>query len=51
VFASSREGIPTENLFRTGGTHTVRGYSYLSLGVPEGGAIVGGRVMALARLQ
>src|SRR5690606_38240922 len=50
-FASSREGIPTENLFRTGGTHTVRGYSYLSLGVPEGGAIVGGRVMALASLE
>ncbi|TXL68663.1 autotransporter assembly complex protein TamA [Zeimonas arvi] len=51
VFASSREGIPTENLFRTGGTHTVRGYPYLSLGVPEGGAIVGGRVMALASLE
>lgn len=51
VFASSREGIPTENLFRTGGTHTVRGYSYLSLGIPEGGAIVGGRVMALASLE
>ncbi|MCM5570551.1 BamA/TamA family outer membrane protein [Burkholderiaceae bacterium FT117] len=51
VFASSREGIPTENLFRTGGTHTVRGYSYLSLGVPEGGAIVGGRVMALGSLE
>ena len=51
VFASSRDGIPTENLFRTGGTHTVRGYSYLSLGVPEGGAIVGGRVMALASLE
>lgn len=51
VFASSRDGIPTENLFRTGGTHTVRGYSYLSLGVPESGAIVGGRVMALASLE
>ncbi|MFA7664551.1 MAG: BamA/TamA family outer membrane protein [Burkholderiaceae bacterium] len=51
VFASSRDGIPTENLFRTGGTHSVRGYSYLSLGVPEGGAIVGGRVMALASLE
>lgn len=51
VFASSRDGIPTENLFRTGGTHTVRGYPYLSLGVPEGGAIVGGRVMALASLE
>jgi len=51
VFASSRDGIPTENLFRTGGTHSIRGYSFLSLGVPEGGAIVGGRVMALASLE
>lgn len=51
VFATSREGIPTENLFRTGGTQSIRGYSYLSLGVPEGGAIVGGRVLGVASLE
>ncbi|MFP5405693.1 MAG: autotransporter assembly complex protein TamA, partial [Gammaproteobacteria bacterium] len=51
VFATSREGIPTENLFRTGGTQSIRGYSYLSLGVPEGGAIVGGRVLGLASVE
>jgi translocation and assembly module TamA len=51
VFATSREGIPTENLFRTGGTQSIRGYSFLSLGVPEGGAIVGGRVLGVASLE
>lgn len=51
VFSSSREGIPTENLFRTGGTNTVRGYRYQSLGVYEEGAIVGGRVTAVASLE
>ncbi|RPH61303.1 MAG: outer membrane protein assembly factor, partial [Burkholderiales bacterium] len=49
--ADSRQDIPSENLFRTGGTQSIRGYSYLSLGVPEAGAIVGGRVLALASLE
>lgn len=51
VFASGRDGIPSENLFRTGGTSTVRGYQFLSLGVPEAGAIVGGRVLAVGSLE
>ncbi len=51
VLAASRRDIPSENLFRTGGTQSVRGYEYLSLGVPEAGAIVGGRVLALASLE
>ena len=51
VLADSRQDIPSENLFRTGGTQSIRGYSYLSLGVPEAGAIVGGRVLALASLE
>ncbi|MCL4185313.1 MAG: BamA/TamA family outer membrane protein, partial [Burkholderiaceae bacterium] len=51
VLASSRDDIPSENLFRTGGTQSIRGYDYLSLGVPEGGAIVGGRILALASLE
>lgn len=51
VFAKARDGIPSENLFRTGGTSTVRGYQFLSLGVPEGGAIVGGRVLAVGSLE
>jgi translocation and assembly module TamA len=51
VLADSRDGIPSENLFRAGGTHSLRGYDYLSLGVPEAGAIVGGRVLALGSLE
>lgn len=43
--SSSRLGIPQEYLFRVGGTQTVRGFAFQSLGFEEGGAIVGGRVM------
>jgi len=45
VAAKTREGIPTTFLFRTGGDQTVRGYAFESLGVSQGGAIVGGRRM------
>jgi translocation and assembly module TamA len=44
--ARSRVGIPQDYLFRVGGTQTVRGFAYQSLGVIEGNAVVGGRVMA-----
>jgi translocation and assembly module TamA len=44
--STSRLGIPQEYLFRVGGTQTVRGFAYQSLGFREGDAIVGGRVMA-----
>ena len=45
TLASSRAGIPGEFLFRTGGAQSVRGYSYQSLGVKEGSAVVGGRYL------
>jgi translocation and assembly module TamA len=51
TLADSRFGIPQDYLFRTGGTGSVRGYDYLSLGVPEGSAIVGGRYMATASVE
>jgi translocation and assembly module TamA len=51
TIADSRDGIPQEYLFRTGGTGSVRGYSYESLGVKEGSAIVGGRYMANATVE
>ena len=51
VFAAARDGIPSENLFRTGGASTVRGYDFLSLGVREGRAVVGGRVLALGSVE
>ena len=41
VLADSRDGIPSNFLFRTGGDTTVRGYAFDSLGVKLGDAIVG----------
>ena len=43
VLASTREDIPSAFLFRTGGDTTVRGYDYLSLGLKQGDAVLGGR--------
>jgi len=51
VGASSREDIPSDNLFRTGGIQSIRGYPYQSLGVRRGDAIVGGRYLAVASLE
>ncbi|MBW7860313.1 MAG: outer membrane protein assembly factor [Rhodocyclaceae bacterium] len=45
--ARSRDGIPQDFLFRTGGAQSVRGYAYESLGVEEGRATLGGRLMAV----
>ena len=46
TFASSREGIPEDFLFRAGGSRSNRGYAYQSLGPREGDAVVGGRYLA-----
>lgn len=46
TLASSRFGIPQEYLFRAGGIQSLRGYDFKGIGVHEGNAIVGGRVMA-----
>ena len=43
--ATSREGIPQDYLFRAGGSNSVRGYAYQSLGVKEGAATLGGRYL------
>lgn len=51
VLASSREGVPSILLFRTGGDTTVRGYEYQSLGVRLGDAIVGGRYYTIASAE
>ncbi|MCB1931194.1 MAG: outer membrane protein assembly factor [Candidatus Accumulibacter sp.] len=45
TLAPSSDGIPQSFLFRTGGSNSVRGYAYQSLGVPDGSAVVGGRYM------
>jgi translocation and assembly module TamA len=51
TLAPSRDGIPQDYLFRAGGTGSVRGYSYQSLGVRDGAAIVGGRYLAVASVE
>ena len=40
VLASSRTDIPSALLFRTGGDTTVRGYSFESLGIKQGNAVL-----------
>lgn len=49
--STTRLGIPQEYLFRVGGTQTVRGFAYQSLGFLEGNAVVGGRVMTATSLE
>jgi translocation and assembly module TamA len=51
TFASSREGIPEDFLFRAGGSRSNRGYAFQSLGVQEGEAVVGGRYLATATVE
>jgi translocation and assembly module TamA len=51
VFAGGSDGIPSTNLFRTGGTRSVRGYTSQSLGVSVGEATVGGRYLAVASAE
>lgn len=51
TFADSRLHIPQDYLFRTGGTASVRGYAYQSLGVKEGEATVGGRYLAVGSAE
>ncbi|MDR0380227.1 MAG: autotransporter assembly complex protein TamA [Candidatus Accumulibacter sp.] len=51
TLAPSRKGIPQTYLFRAGGTGSVRGYAYQSLGIAEGAATVGGRYLAVASVE
>ena len=51
VMARSRQGIPSDFLFRTGGDQSVRGYNYQSLGVKEGDAVVGGRYLGVVSAE
>jgi translocation and assembly module TamA len=51
VQAESTNAVPNKFLFRTGGALTVRGYDYESLGVEQGGAIVGGRALVVGSVE
>lgn len=47
TFATSREHIPQDYLFRAGGSGSVRGYAYQSLGLQQGATTLGGRYLAV----
>lgn len=49
--ARDRDGVPQGFLFRAGGAQSVRGYAYQGLGVRQGNATVGGRLMAVASAE
>lgn len=51
VFSNGDGGIPENYLFRTGGSTTVRGYAYQSLGVKSGKAVLGGQVMVASSIE
>ncbi len=51
VVSGSRVGIPSENLFRAGGSQSVRGYAYQSLGIRRGDAVVGGRYLLAGTVE
>lgn len=51
VASSSRQGIPSTFLFRTGGDQTIRGYAFESIGVEQDGAIVGGRRLLIGSVE
>jgi len=46
VLANTRDGIPTDFLYRAGGDNSVRGYAYQSLGRTLGGAVASVRYLA-----
>jgi translocation and assembly module TamA len=51
MFSASLDGIPEDYLFRTGGSTTVRGYPYQSLGVQHPEGVSGGSVVAVASAE
>ena len=51
VFADDKKGVPATVMFRAGGDQSVRGYSYDSLGIRRGDAVVGGRYLAVGSLE
>lgn len=51
VVAPDDAGIPESFLFRAGGTGSVRGYAYQSLGVNQDGSVLGGRILTTASAE
>ena len=48
---SGSQSVPATYLFRTGGDQSVRGYAFQSLGVNNGDAIIGGRVLMTGSVE
>ncbi|MCA1924974.1 MAG: autotransporter assembly complex protein TamA [Thiobacillus sp.] len=51
VLADTRDGIPTDFLFRAGGDNSVRGYAYQSLGRTLNGAVASVRYLATGSVE
>ncbi len=51
VLADTRDGIPTDFLFRAGGDNSVRGYAYQSLGRTLEGGVASVRHLATASIE
>lgn len=51
ISADGTAGIPSKYLFRTGGSQSVRGYAFESLGPQVAGATVGGKYLAVASAE
>jgi translocation and assembly module TamA len=51
VFADGIQGVPQEQLFRTGGSQSVRGYAYKSIGYRVDDAVVGGRHLLVGSVE
>ncbi|MEW6120748.1 MAG: autotransporter assembly complex family protein [Pseudomonadota bacterium] len=51
VLADTREGIPTDFLFRAGGDNSVRGYAYQSLGRTLEGGVASVRTLATGSVE
>ncbi|MDT3707654.1 MAG: autotransporter assembly complex family protein [Thiobacillus sp.] len=51
VLAQTREGIPTDFLFRAGGDNSVRGYAYQSLGRTLEGGVASVRYLATGSVE
>lgn len=51
TFARDETDVPTDWLFRTGGSSSVRGYAYQSLGVKKNASTTPGRVMMASSIE
>jgi len=48
---SKTERLPEDFGYRTGGSRTIRGYRYQSIGIPRGSAIIGGDALTVLSME